>query len=180
MATLKSLVDETSNIKNELKTCHTNLKNNLSAKGIGVSSSDKIPSLINKINDITLSSLGGKRFATGEFTSQDLSFFKSSNGYNGCIDVRNLDFKPNLIMCHPKKCDNYYLNKFIVIYNSQYSTKNFQYIKWGDNNNSAGGSEYSLSSKNSSIYNDGFTLFITVSSSASSSSIETHTWIAIE
>ena len=26
MATLKQLVDETTNIKNELKTCHTNLK----------------------------------------------------------------------------------------------------------------------------------------------------------
>ena len=29
MATLKNLVDETTNIKDELKTCHTNLKNNL-------------------------------------------------------------------------------------------------------------------------------------------------------
>ena len=29
MSTLKQLVDETTNIKNELKTCHTNLKSNL-------------------------------------------------------------------------------------------------------------------------------------------------------
>ena len=29
MSTLKQLVDETTNIKNELRTCHSNLKNNL-------------------------------------------------------------------------------------------------------------------------------------------------------
>ena len=52
MATLKSLVDETSNIKDELKTCHTNLKNNLSSKGVSVSSEDKINNLINKISEI--------------------------------------------------------------------------------------------------------------------------------
>ena len=49
MATLKTLVDETTNIKNELKTCYTNLKNNLSVKGVECSNSDKMPSLINKI-----------------------------------------------------------------------------------------------------------------------------------
>ena len=52
MATLKSLVDETTNIKNELKTCHANLKNNLSAKGIEVSSEDKLGALVDKIPNI--------------------------------------------------------------------------------------------------------------------------------
>ena len=52
MTTLKSLVDETSNIKNELKTCHTNLKNNLNAKGVECSDSDKMPSLVGKVGDI--------------------------------------------------------------------------------------------------------------------------------
>ena len=49
MATLKNLVDETTNIKNELKTCYTNLKNNLMEKGIDCSSSDKLQNLISKI-----------------------------------------------------------------------------------------------------------------------------------
>ena len=53
MATLKSLVDETSNIKNELVECHTNLKNTLIAKGVECSDTDKISSLIDKIGDIT-------------------------------------------------------------------------------------------------------------------------------
>ena len=52
MATLKSLVDETSNIKNELVECHTNLKNNLISKGVECSDNDKISSLINKVGDI--------------------------------------------------------------------------------------------------------------------------------
>ena len=53
MATLKSLGDETTNIKNELKTCHTNLKNNLIAKGVECGDSDKISNLIDKVGDIT-------------------------------------------------------------------------------------------------------------------------------
>ena len=52
MATLKSLVDETTNIKNELVECHTNLKNNLIEKGVDCSDTDKLPVLINKIANI--------------------------------------------------------------------------------------------------------------------------------
>ena len=52
MATLKSLVDETTNIKNELVECHTNLKNNLIAKGVECSDNDKMLNLINEINTI--------------------------------------------------------------------------------------------------------------------------------
>lgn len=52
MATLEELVNEVTTIKNELKTCHTNLKNNLVSKGITVSSTDKMSSLINKVANI--------------------------------------------------------------------------------------------------------------------------------
>ena len=52
MATLKNLVDETTNIKDELVECHANLKNNLIEKGIEVLNSDKIPSLIEKIKQL--------------------------------------------------------------------------------------------------------------------------------
>ncbi len=38
MATLKQLVDETANIKNELIACHTDLKTNLIDKGVEVKS----------------------------------------------------------------------------------------------------------------------------------------------
>ena len=55
MATLKSLVDETTNIKDELVECHNNLKNNLNAKGVEVLDLDKMSSLIDKVGDIETS-----------------------------------------------------------------------------------------------------------------------------
>lgn len=53
MATLKNLVDETTSIKNELVTCHTNLKNNLITKGVECSDADKLSSLVNKVGEIS-------------------------------------------------------------------------------------------------------------------------------
>ena len=55
MATLKNLVDETTNIKNELKECHANLKNSLIEKGVECSEGDKMLSLINKVKNTSLS-----------------------------------------------------------------------------------------------------------------------------
>ena len=52
MSTLKQLVDETTNIKNELKTCHTNLKSNLIEKGVECSDTDKLLSLVGKVGEI--------------------------------------------------------------------------------------------------------------------------------
>lgn len=54
MATLKNLVDETTNIKNELVICHSNLKNNLIEKGVECSDTDKISNLIDKVNAINI------------------------------------------------------------------------------------------------------------------------------
>ena len=54
MATLKILVDETTNIKNELVICHSNLKNNLIKKGVECSDTDKMSSLIDKIDGIVV------------------------------------------------------------------------------------------------------------------------------
>ena len=52
MATLKSLVDETTNIKNELVECHNNLKNNLIEKGVECSDTDKMSNLIDNVASI--------------------------------------------------------------------------------------------------------------------------------
>lgn len=53
MSTLKQLVNETTNIKNELITCHANLKNNLTEKGENISDDEKLLSLINKVKDLS-------------------------------------------------------------------------------------------------------------------------------
>lgn len=52
MTTLKSLVDETTKIKDELVTCYTNLKNNLVAKGVECGSKEKMSTLIGKVGDV--------------------------------------------------------------------------------------------------------------------------------
>ena len=101
MATLKSLIDETSNIKNELKTCHTNLKNNLIAKGVECSDTDKMSSLIDKVESIPF----GKKWATGTVgvdSPYAVSYYKR-NGKNttgNCysVTVNNLEFDPTLII----------------------------------------------------------------------------------
>ena len=60
MATLSSLVAETTTIKNTLTTCHTKLKTKLTNKGVSVSSTDKLSTLIDKIDKIdNLSSATG-------------------------------------------------------------------------------------------------------------------------
>ena len=52
MTALNSLIDETTNIKDELVNCHMNLRNNLSGKGVVCTDKDRIPTLIEKINKI--------------------------------------------------------------------------------------------------------------------------------
>ena len=52
MATLKSLVNETTNIKNELVECHATLKNNLIEKDVECSEDDKLAVLVDKVKDM--------------------------------------------------------------------------------------------------------------------------------
>lgn len=61
MATLSELVSKTTQIKNDLVTCHTNLKNNLTKKGVECSDTDKLLSLVDKIERIQT----GKKFISG-------------------------------------------------------------------------------------------------------------------
>ena len=52
MATLKNLVDETTNIKNEIVECRDNLRQTLVEKGVECSDSDKMSSLIDKVDSL--------------------------------------------------------------------------------------------------------------------------------
>ena len=53
MATLKNLVDETTNIKNEIVECRDNLKQILVSKQVeGLSNVTKLPNLIEKVNNL--------------------------------------------------------------------------------------------------------------------------------
>ena len=98
MATLKQLVDETTNIKNELKTCHTNLKNNLIDKGVDCNSSDKLLSLANKVGEIEL----GKKWVSGSTSSSgNRTLFRKWNDdsdYNTYYITIPLSFKPSYVI----------------------------------------------------------------------------------
>ena len=52
MATLKELVNETTNIKTDLIKCHSDLKAALNSKGVVINESDKLGVLIEKVNTI--------------------------------------------------------------------------------------------------------------------------------
>ena len=94
MATLSSLVAETTNIKNELITCHTNLKNNLIKKGVECSDTDKLLSLVGKVGKIEQ----GKKWASGEYIVN----FPDTFVYSVEIDLSNLSFTPSVIVCELK------------------------------------------------------------------------------
>ena len=101
MATLKSLVDETTNIKNELVKCYSNLKSNLISKGVECSESDKISILINKINGITL----GKKWASGiglMSTSTTSYTYYGGSGTKECYTMQSpvLDFEPKYVISY--------------------------------------------------------------------------------
>ena len=97
MATLKNLVDETTNIKNELVECHTNLKNNLIEKGVECSDTDKMSSLIDKVLNIEL----GKKWASGNMVIPYSTSITKTSPYS--IPCK-LDFEPSLVFVCMQKC----------------------------------------------------------------------------
>lgn len=94
MSTLKKLVDETTNIKDEIITCHANLKTNLINKGVECSDTDKLLSLVGKVGEIEL----GKKWASGEYIVN----FPSTFVYSVEIDLSNLSFTPSVVVCELK------------------------------------------------------------------------------
>ena len=132
MSTLKQLVDETSNIKNELITCHANLKTNLIDKGVECSNADKLLSLANKVGEIEL----GKKWASG------ISVVSSSK-----ISVRGLNFKPRFIYGYQTGVD-YYDKRSVVYCSSPTIDICAEYSNYFEDNGE------------SVIYNDGFDLWV--------------------
>lgn len=91
MSTLKQLVDETTKIKNELKTCHTNLKNNLIEKGVECSDTDRLLSLVDKVKGVST----GLKYATGRLYD---GFGSSTPTTKKLIFSAPLDFNPTTVI----------------------------------------------------------------------------------
>ena len=70
MATLKTLVDETTNIKNELIICYSVLKNMLIRKEVAIEEDSKLIDLIDKVNPLS----NGFKVVAGE----DFDFYYSA------------------------------------------------------------------------------------------------------
>lgn len=62
MSTLKQLVDETTNIKNNIVNCNNVLREKLTSKGVNFENSDKHLTLINKIDAIEIKKFGANYF----------------------------------------------------------------------------------------------------------------------
>lgn len=101
MATLKSLVDETTNIKNELVECHTNLKNTLIAKGTECSDNEKMSSLVDKISALKVQTeipISGDFYLAYSFTDNIYTSSTSGDqiasyvwtGLNGTLKVTSI------------------------------------------------------------------------------------------
>ena len=167
MSTLKQLVDETTNIKNELKTCHTNLKNNLANKGIECSNSDKLLTLVNKIKNIEL----GRKWATG--TAQT-----NTTNVQGAITVSGLSFRPSIvIMCGNRGSDDLMIGGLYV--QGHQKNRNIAYYYNLDDLNGSTGSKVVGNSTNNECYivNNGFRLLATW---VNSQQIYNITWYAFE
>ena len=130
MATLKSLVDETTNIKNELKICHTNIKNNLVEKGVECSDSDKLLSLVDKVNLVPV-----KKIATGVIP-ETISTSAGSKTFQEFIINTNLDFIPSKILLYVHNVSYEYDKEYLLnsIISSEYcydESNYFSLIKQG-------------------------------------------------
>ena len=170
MATLKSLVDETTNIKNELKTCHTNLKNNLIEKGVECSDSDKMLALINKVIDIPLE----KKWATGEYNE---TIHASTSGFRGTAINMGLSFIPTTIVV--------VINKYIM-YSPYYYMLNVslssEHANSADNPFSVSTSSAGVTTKMyiSDITQDSFSIYLHSKSQGSQNITGGLTWYAYE
>ena len=121
MPTLKSLVDETTNIKNELVECHTNLKNNLIEKGVDCNNADKMLNLINKIANIEL----GKKWASGTYLSHE-----------GATTLNlNLDFNPRLVFVNLEYASgsNAKFSRFSIYFKDINETKSTSIVSGSSN-----------------------------------------------
>lgn len=87
---LSNALTSLSNKKDDIKAMKNNLYSILSEKGIECSEADKMSSLIDKVNDISLKSLGGIKWANGTYTI--------SNATQSVTISTNLDFAPTIVL----------------------------------------------------------------------------------
>lgn len=162
MATLKQLVDETTKIKNELKTCHTNLKNNLIDKGVECSNTDKLLRLANKVGEIEL----GKKWASGKCS---YTAVKSTTTF-----PISCDFTPSIILVNVSTVT---VESGVSIASNVW-LRNDRYFSFSQPLLSAGANTFNIRGIISNLTNSSFT--IEISSRTNMSIVGSFDWIAFE
>lgn len=87
---LSSAIQYNENINSEISTLKIKLENNLIQKGVQCSKTDKMSSLIDKVNEISLESLGGRKWASGILN------YARDTGVASITIAHNSDFTPTL------------------------------------------------------------------------------------
>lgn len=164
MSTLKQLVDETTNIKNELITCHTNLKTNLIGKGVEVLETDKIVDLINKIDGIKL----GKKWASGQISQT----FDPTNKYRVIQSNIKFDFTPTIFIAYFSNRN--YPEPFALFIKDVYA------LTSGSSNTLKVFNKSNMYNDGMYIDNTGFKVMVHTSSYTVETSGSVFNWIAIE
>lgn len=89
-ASLSNTLTSLSNKKDDIKAMKNNLYSILSKKSVECSEDDRMSSLIDKVNDISLKSLGGIKWANGTYTISDAT--------KSVTISTNLEFTPTTVL----------------------------------------------------------------------------------
>lgn len=101
---LSSAIQCNENINSKISNLKIKLENNLIQKGVQCSKTDKMSSLIDKVNNISLESLGGKKWATGTVNNSNfnqslsLSLLSSGTVSVNKATLTGLGFKPSIVI----------------------------------------------------------------------------------
>lgn len=139
---LSSAIQYSENINSKISTLKIKLENSLIQKGVSCSNTDKFSSLIDKVNNISLEGLGGKKWATGTVTSSSttIQYISSkggtANNKHYSATINNLSFIPSVVIVYGSATGNgsynalsvyckHYNNYAIAVYAStEFSTIN--------------------------------------------------------
>lgn len=168
MSTLSEKVQQIDSIKTDIVNCHSLLKNKLIDREVIVEQSDKMLTLINKIEGIK------GRWAGGQFQSNQVVI----SGNMQFLQISNLAFKPSVILIIPSS-NTINSTKTTIIYNEKMYKNEF--IEHAHTNiDKCVVDKYSLEGNSSYINQTGFKIRLFCYYSGLTYVDLTHHWYAFE
>lgn len=181
---LSNAIQYNENINSKISTLKIKLENNLIQKGVQCSKTDKMSSLIDKVNNISLESLGGKKWASGvSIVSSRTNLFYTLNGTysSSCyyFDIPLLEFKPSNVVFIGKASSS--ISGYVSNLTQTYVTNEDMYINvYSKYTNSSSTSATTVGYKASgNVFQDNVAMRIPCIGDTSIKNIEV-SWIAFE